>query len=163
MIAEMTDDWPHWAHGSRVYPVQFDDEETATPRGVRASYAAMRSGDPVQIIDRGDTVTGTISGIISSVVHVTRQPSSPKMPKNSDSVPDEHLATFWTLRGVSGRDLTCSAHRVDTGLELRVEYGPEDVVATELFRGADADERLAEKADVGRLTLLAKGLREIAK
>jgi hypothetical protein len=37
------------------------------------------------------------------------------------------------------------------------------VLATELFRGADADERLAEKADVGRRTLLAKGFREIAK
>jgi hypothetical protein len=40
-------------------------------------------------------------------------------------------------------------------LELRVEYGPEDIVASELFRGVDADERLAEKADVGRRTLLA--------
>jgi len=76
--------------------------------------------------------------------------------------PREHLATFWTLRGPTGRDLTCSAYRVETGLELRVEYGPQDVVATELFRGADADERFAEKADAGRRTLLAKGFHEIA-
>jgi hypothetical protein len=73
------------------------------------------------------------------------------------------LATFWTLRGISGRDLTRSAYRIETGLELRVEYGPQDIVASELFRGTDADERLAEKADIGRRTLLAQGFREIAK
>jgi len=38
-----------------------------------------------------------------------------------------------------------------------VFYGPEDIVASELFRGVDADERLAEKADVGRRSLLRKG------
>jgi len=163
MIAEMTDDRPCWEHGSRVYPVQFDDETTATPRAVRSSCAVMRAGYPVEILYRGKTIAGTIAGIISSVVHVTRQPSSPMTPMNIDSVPAEHLATFWTLRGPTGRDLTCSAYRVETGLELRVEYGPQDIVASELFRGTDADERLAEKADVGRLTLLAKGFREIAK
>jgi hypothetical protein len=75
----------------------------------------------------------------------------------------EHLATFWTVRGPSNRNLTCSAYRVRTGLELRVEYGPEDIVASHLFRGRHADERLAEKADVGRLTLIATGFQEIAK
>ena len=74
----------------------------------------------------------------------------------------EHLATLWTVRGPSNRDLTCCAYRVQTGLELRVEYGPEDIVASQLFRGRDADERLCEKADVGRLTLIATGFREIA-
>jgi hypothetical protein len=56
----------------------------------------------------------------------------------------EHLTIFWTLRGATGRDLTCSAYRVETGLELRAEYGADDVAATELFRGVSADERLAE-------------------
>jgi hypothetical protein len=74
----------------------------------------------------------------------------------------EHLATLWTVRGPSNRDLTCCAYRVQTGLELRIEYGPEDIVASQLFRGRDADERLCEKADVGRLTLIATGFREIA-
>ena len=77
--------------------------------------------------------------------------------------PFEHVATLWTLRGLSGRDLTCAAYRVAAGLELRTAYGTDDIVATELFRGADADERLAEKADAWRLTLIAKGFREIAK
>lgn len=49
----------------------------------------------------------------------------------------EHVVTLWTLHGSSGRDLTCSAYRVATGLELRCEYGPDDVVATKLFRGPD--------------------------
>ena len=74
----------------------------------------------------------------------------------------EHLATLWTVRGPSNRDLTCCAYKVQTGLELRVEYGPEDIVASQLFQGRDADERLCEKADVGRLTLIATGFREIA-
>lgn len=61
------------------------------------------------------------------------------------------------MRGPSGRDVTCAASRVESGLELRVAYGPEDIVATELFRGVDADEWLAEKADAWRVTLIAKG------
>jgi len=75
----------------------------------------------------------------------------------------EHLATFWTVRGPSNRDLTCSAYRLRSGLELRVEYSPEDIVASQLFRGRGADEQLAEKAYAGRLTLIATGFREIAK
>ena len=74
----------------------------------------------------------------------------------------EHLATFWTVRGPSNRNLTCSAYRVQTALELRVEYGPEDIVASHRFRGRHADEKLAEKADAGRLTLIARGFREVA-
>jgi hypothetical protein len=75
----------------------------------------------------------------------------------------QHLATFWTLRGPSDRNLTCAAYRTEAGLELRAEHGPQDAVATELFRGADADERLAEKADAWRVTLVAKGFPEIAR
>jgi len=75
----------------------------------------------------------------------------------------EHLATLWTVRGPSNRDLTCSAYRVQTGLELRVEYGPEDIVASHPFPGGDADVQLAETADAGRLTLIARGFREIAE
>ena len=48
------------------------------------------------------------------------------------------------------------------GLELRADDGPFDIVATELFRGPDADEGVAEKADAWRLTLMKKGFLEIA-
>jgi hypothetical protein len=75
----------------------------------------------------------------------------------------EYICSFWTLRGSSGRNVTCSAYRTDVGLELRAEYGPEELVASELFRGVDADERLAQKADLLRHRLLAKGFHEIAK
>jgi hypothetical protein len=75
----------------------------------------------------------------------------------------EHLATLWTVRGPTNRDITCSAYRVQTGLELRVEYGPEDIVASQLFRGRYLDEQLAEQANAGRLTLIARGFRQIAK
>jgi L-rhamnose isomerase len=30
----------------------------------------MRARDPVEILDRAHTITGTIAGIVSSVVHV---------------------------------------------------------------------------------------------
>jgi hypothetical protein len=76
---------------------------------------------------------------------------------------NDHIADLWTLRGASGRHLTCAAYRVQFGLELRTSYSPDDIVATELFRGVDADERLAAKADAWRLALIGKGFGEIAK
>jgi hypothetical protein len=42
-------------------------------------------------------------------------------------------------------------------------YALSEAHATELFRGTNADERVAEKADAWRLTLMQKGFREIAK
>jgi hypothetical protein len=59
-----------------------------------------------------------------------------------------------------GRTLTCAAYEVETGLELRVSYG-DDVMRSELFRGVDRDERLAETADSWHLALLEKGFAEI--
>jgi hypothetical protein len=59
-----------------------------------------------------------------------------------------------------GRTLTCAAYEVETGLELRVSYG-DDVMRTELFRGVDRDERLAETADSWHLALLEKGFSEV--
>jgi hypothetical protein len=47
----------------------------------------------------------------------------------------EHVATFWKLRRPSERNITCSAYRVETGLELRTEYAAGDIVGTKLFRG----------------------------
>jgi hypothetical protein len=110
----------------------------------RASRHAWRSGN-------------NISGVRSVPQDFGWLPSKPASPGPLS----EHLATFWTLRGPSGRDLTCSAYHVETGLELRVEYNPQELVATELFRGVDADERLAAKADTGRLMLILKGFHEI--
>jgi hypothetical protein len=79
-------------------------------------------------------------------------PPPPPAPRNI------HRATFFQVGGVSGRPLTCAAYEVETGLELRLSYG-EDVMRSELFRGADRDERLAATADEWRLALLAKAIR----
>lgn len=56
--------------------------------------------------------------------------------------------------------MTCTAHEVETGLELRFGYDNDDAVRTELFRGARAEERLAAKADEWRQALLVKGFTE---
>ena len=78
------------------------------------------------------------------------------------------METLWRRCGrcaarVGGRDLNCNTYRVATRLELRTEYGPEDIVTTQLFRGTDADERVESAADAWRLTLIAKGFREIVR
>lgn len=75
----------------------------------------------------------------------------------------EYVCSFWTLRGTTGLDVTCSAYRTDVGLELRAEYAPDEIIASQLFRGANADERVAESADNWRFNLLAKGFREVAR
>jgi hypothetical protein len=92
---------------------------------------------------------------LTTVADVFRFPDTPPPPPPRN----DHVCDFWTLRGVTGRELTCSAYGVETGLELRAQYGPHDIAATELFRGVDADARLAEKADAWRLTLMQKGFR----
>src|SRR5262245_58386549 len=73
----------------------------------------------------------------------------------------EHRATFWMMRSPSSRVLTCAAYQTDTGIELRTSYTAEEIVATKLFRGPDADEQVAEAADTWRLNLLLKGFREV--
>jgi hypothetical protein len=46
---------------------------------------------------------------------------------------------------------------------LRAEYGPEDILSTKLCRDDDAEAQIAATADAWRLTLIAKGFREIVK
>ena len=73
----------------------------------------------------------------------------------------EHIATFWTMRGASNHVLTCAAYQTDTGIELRTSYGADNIVATPLFRGPNADELVAEHADSWRLNLMLKGFIEV--
>lgn len=60
------------------------------------------------------------------------------------------------MRGTSGRNIECAAYRVQTGVELRTMYSPEEIIASQLFRGVDADEKVAAAADRWRLNMLAK-------
>jgi hypothetical protein len=66
------------------------------------------------------------------------------------------------MPGTSVRNVDCVAYRVETGLELRTQYSPQEIIASQLFRGPDAEDQLAGAADQWRLNLLAKGFEEIA-
>ena len=74
----------------------------------------------------------------------------------------ERIATLWRMLGTSGRNIECAAFRTETGMELRTMYSPEEIIASPLFRGVDAEDKLAEPDDQWRLNLLAKGFEEIA-
>jgi hypothetical protein len=63
--------------------------------------------------------------------------------------------------GRSSRALICAVYEVETGLELRATYKPDDVMRTELFRRVERDERLAATAETWRLALAEKGFAEI--
>jgi hypothetical protein len=82
-------------------------------------------------------------------------PPPPAPPKNL------HQATFFTVLGATKRPLVCAAYEVETGLEVRLTYADNnDVMRSELFRGVDREERVAEAADAWRLLLVAKGFTE---
>ena len=88
---------------------------------------------------------------------VFRFPDSPPPPPPTNRL----VATLFQMKAPSsGRVLTCAAYEVETGLELRVSYD-DDVMRTQLFRGVDRDERLAETADAWHLALVEKGFADV--
>lgn len=52
-----------------------------------------------------------------------------RFPKTPPPPPPKctHRATLFRVVGPSGRPLTCAAYEVETGLELRLLYGDDDV------------------------------------
>ena len=90
------------------------------------------------------------------MTEVFRFPPTPPAPPPKNV----HRATFFSVVGATGRPLTCAAYEVEPGLELRLSYANDDVMRSELFRGVDRDERLAEAADLWRLRLLGNGFVE---
>ena len=66
------------------------------------------------------------------------------------------------MRGTSGRNIECAALRVATGLELRTMYSPKEIITSRLFRGPNADERIADAAGQWRLNMLAQGFEDFA-
>lgn len=74
--------------------------------------------------------------------------------------PPRHIATVFHVVAPSGHSFTCASFEVESGLELRLVHGDDDVRQSELFSGGDRDERLAETADSWRLALLEIGFTE---
>jgi hypothetical protein len=74
--------------------------------------------------------------------------------------PPRHIATVFYVVAPSGPSLRCASYEVESGLELRLLHGDDDVRRSELFRGSDRHQRLAEAADSWRLALLEIGFTE---
>ena len=81
-------------------------------------------------------------------------PSPPPPPKNV------YRATFFEMVGPTAAPITCAAFDTEFGLELRLSYG-DDRMRSQVFRGVDRYERVAEIAGRWRLALLETGFREI--
>jgi hypothetical protein len=88
---------------------------------------------------------------------VFRFPEAPPPPPPTNV----YRATFFTVIGPSQRPLTCAAFDVETGLEVRLFYGPDDVQRSQLFRGPRREDDAAGTADQWRLALLQKGFAEV--
>jgi hypothetical protein len=74
--------------------------------------------------------------------------------------PPRHFATVFHVVAPSGHSFTCTSFEVESGLELRLVHGDDDVRRSELFSGDGRDERLADTADSWRLALLEIGFTE---
>lgn len=92
------------------------------------------------------------------MAEVLRFPETPPPPppKSIDR------ATFFTVIGRTGRPMVCASYEVETGLELRLAYQDnDDVMRSELFRGADRETVAAEAVDLWPVLLLDKGFTEV--
>jgi hypothetical protein len=74
----------------------------------------------------------------------------------------ELVSILFRMTGATGRPSRCAVYRVDTVVELRLEYEDvdNDVERSRLFHVRD-DEAMASVADRWRLTLREKGFEEL--
>jgi hypothetical protein len=64
---------------------------------------------------------------------------------------------LFTVFNADGRPLTCSAHEVESDVELRLAYADNEVMRSQRFNGIDSDEGLLEMARAWRRLLIEKG------
>lgn len=89
-----------------------------------------------------------------------------KFPDSPPPPPPKNVlrATFFHVVGTTQRPLVCAAYEVESGLELRLFYSDvsddSGLMRSQLFRGVDADDRLATAADQWRRALVGKGFTE---
>jgi hypothetical protein len=73
----------------------------------------------------------------------------------------ERVATLFRVQGTSRRPVRCAVYRVETGLELRLEYEDrKDLLQSRLFPVQD-DNAIATLADTWQQALIAKGFEEL--
>jgi len=86
-----------------------------------------------------------------------------RFPETPPPAPPKNIyrATFFTVVGPNQQPLTCAALDVETGLEVRLFYGSDDVQRSQLFRGPLREDDAAGMADQWRLMLLQEGFREV--
>lgn len=61
---------PRWNPSTTLQDVQFDWEDTQTPRPVRLTGPSPKSGEPVRVAMGGAEVEGVIADLKSAVLHV---------------------------------------------------------------------------------------------
>ena len=90
---------------------------------------------------------------------VFRFPDTPKPPPPPPK--NIYRAMFFTVIGPSQRPQTCAALDVETGLEVRLFYRPDDVQRSQLFRGPMREDDAASTTDQWWLASIQKGCREV--
>ena len=77
------------------------------------------------------------------------------------AVNSTHVITYWRIESAStGKTLTCAGYQSTLGLELRVQYSDDEIVATKQFRGPGGWAEMEAYAAEARIAIGEHVLRE---
>ena len=82
---------PNWNQRTTLIDVQFEWEDTPTPRPVRLTSTSPKDGDSVRVSMGGAEVEGVIVGFETCVLHVRLE--KPKMQKADARTPARRKKT----------------------------------------------------------------------